>query len=232
MSDALANAAPTGDVEAPGVPVDAPEVIASEVVEESAGVPDGYIEKARFDGLMGRLNREVNTRKQLEDELNSLRNAAPEEEKPQPVSDSTNDTLVQRVEFLTQQLLAQQVAAAKAEVFKEFPEAAAFAEVIQADSPEGLREMAQYISEKVRGVQATPAGEQPAPEAATEPNESPAPQQSALQTAPVVGGAASFSGEDSLAGRVQEAIKNKDWFGALQAKRELASLNEDAVLQE
>lgn len=237
MSDvSLATPAPSGSGEAPTVVADAPASVAGEVTDSSASdgrTPEGFIEKARFDGLMGRLQREINTTAQMQAELEALRSAREEA----PVSDPA---LAQEVQALRSLLLEERAENARKDVLAKYPELTGFADLLIADTPEEMRALAEDFSTRLKqatGSVAPPAAAEETPQVSPPASEAPAADAGAsapvteAPAAPVVGGGSTFSGEAAVEDRVQEAVKNKDFSSFFRAVEERAVLNAEGVLQ-
>jgi hypothetical protein len=146
------------------------------------------------------------------------------------VTDTPNtqiQALQEQVSQLTRLMVGSQVEAAKQAALREFPEAAAFADLIVADSPESVREMAQVLAERVRslgnlGTSGETADDTTTSDAdATNDDGADQPTADDAVTAPVVvGGTTAPGGGPAPSERVQEAISKKDFRSYLQAKRE------------
>lgn len=221
------NTAPTDDaaVETP-VGDEAPEV-EGEVGSESTHVPDGYIEKNRFDGLMGRFHREQAEKQRLEQELREARerleslHAQANTSEETPVAD---EALAQEVAALKQMLMEERLESRRANVLEKYPEAKPFADLIVGDTPEDFEAMAREVAERVRSATGGPAPTAEAPsDTATDvtPPSDAAPEAPAAPAAPpVTGGAAAFDGGSAVQDRVRQAIDARDFGAYLRAKAE------------
>lgn len=215
MSESLPGTAP---LETPAVTSDeaiAPGV-AEEVATESApGVKT--VDAARFNGLMGKFNQTQSALDEARRRIAELEAAPPAQEEPAMTDVSA---LQDQVSQLTSMLMQERLEGVKAQAIQDFPGAAAFADLIIADSPEAVRDMAKVLHERVTPAQAPapPAGEatgEQAPPAAPEAPAAPP----AAPAAPVVAGGTSIEGPtvDAQA-NVVEAIKSKSFAGFLKAK--------------
>jgi len=224
--------APADAQDAP--PVGEPAPASEGAVEEGSGHED-VVPAARFNGLMGayqKLKNEQDARiAALQAELDAVRTQQPKEETP-VVSDAS--TTAAEVAALKEMLLQERLDAAKARALQEHPEAAPFADLIVANSPEEVRDLAKTIADRVKSAFAAsapaPASGEPAPQGEPAPatpaapadasSEAPAP---AAPAAPVVGGAATVPGDLNPNERLKQAIANRDFAGYLQAKFEMAA---------
>jgi hypothetical protein len=201
----------------PSDEVSAPES-GQEVVEESArGVQT--VDAARFNGLMGRFNRtqsELEQARQRIAELEATRQGATE--------DSVTDTsaLESQVAALQSMLMEERLDKARAQAVQEFPGAKAFADLIIADSPEAIREMAQLLHERVG--QAAPADPAAAAAGDDAGNPEPAPESAPAVAAPaapqVAGGTSISDAPVDAQERVVDAIKRRSFSDYLRAKSE------------
>lgn len=230
MSETLTDAALVAGEEAPPVGDDAPLQGGSEVDTGSGSGHEEYVSKDRFNGLMSSFNKAqselqaaLSRVEALESDLNS-RNAEPQEK--QSLSDTS--TLEQQVAQLSQMLMAERLENAKAKVLAEFPEAAPFADLIVANTPDDLRDMAQAIAERAKkaGLASVPASEGDKAESSAAAPEAPAAAAAPAAVpeapeAPILGGgpAADAGAPTGAADSVAEAIKNKDFLGFLRAQR-------------
>lgn len=209
MSDTTLTPSAPGDPAAATAPEPVAPAVVPEVVVGSAGSPDlsGYIEKARFDGLMATLNREKEeatrrqaaweaTQRQYESELANLRNPT------QGDNTVADDAILAELQALRAENAAVRLDAARRTVVEEFPEAAAFADILQGSTPDELRASAQAVAERIRGI-ASPVVTPTDPPAAGEP---PAPTAPVPTSAPVVGGMVPVTGDVSADDRVAAAI--------------------------
>lgn len=235
MSNALTGTAPADEPAAPSVEDTAPAV-GSEVDDGSAGASDvKYVEASRFNGLMGRFNQEKARADRLQAELEALRSQqqSHDKENTEDVSSDELTSLRQQVQQLTEMLTMSQLESARERVLSKYPEARPFADLIIADNPQGLEEMAREISERVKNAGFVPA--KPTEEA-TDDSGAPAEGDQGESTptapvgsttppateAPVTGGGATFDAAATLQDRVADAIKAGNFQAYLAAKRELA----------
>lgn len=133
-------------------------------------------------------------------------------------------------------LMQERLENARSRVLDEFPEAKPFADLIIAETPEDMREMARLIAERAKaagfGGSPAPVTSQDDTEATSTPDASAsgeAPTQEAPEP-PVVGGGTTFSGEASADERVKDAIKAGDFKGFLAAKWEQKALADGDAL--
>ena len=145
---------------------------------------------------------------------------------------SDASTTAAEVAALKEMLLQERLDAAKARALQEHPEAAPFADLIVANSPEEVRDLAKTIADRVKSAFAASApapSEEPAPsEATTEAPAAPAAAAPAAPApaapaAPVVGGAATVPGDLNPNERLKQAIATRDFPAYLQAKFEMSS---------
>lgn len=220
------NTAPTDDV-AVETPVgdEAPKV-EGEVGSESTHVPDGYIEKNRFDGLMGRFHKEQAEKQRLEQELQEARerleslHAQANTSEETPVAD---EALAQEVAALKQMLMEERLESRRASVLEKYPEAKAFADLIVGDTADDFEAMAREVAARVRSVAGGEADADAPSDTATDvtPPSDAAPEAPAAPAAPpVTGGAAAFDGGSAVQDRVRQAIEAKDFGAYLRAKAE------------
>jgi hypothetical protein len=230
--------APSGSEVDPSVEVNAPGATG-----EVANGSGEFVDKARFDGLMGRFNRaqnEVERERQraasLEARLAELE-AQGQSQPAQETQEVSDPALVEQVQLLTGLLLKERTENARKQVLDDYPELKPFEDLLVADSPEDLREIADVFSARLKQVtgtpEATPAGEPaPAPEATAPPAEAPAPEAPAAPVAPVAAGGQTVDPSAPLTERIQEAVQNKDFGAFLKASRERALLEAEGVLQD
>lgn len=218
MSESLPGAAPLDDSAVPSAEASAPDST-QEVVTDSARGND-YVEASRFNGLMGRFNRTQSELEQARQRIAELEANPPATEGPAVTADVS--ALEAQVNQLTSMLMQERLESAKAKAIQEFPGAAAFADLIIADSPEAIQDMAKVLHERVTQGQAPQApaadsGEQPAAEQAPPA----APEAPSAPVAPVVGGGTSIEGSTpDPEENVVAAIRNKSFAGFLKAKWE------------
>lgn len=202
------------------------------VAEDSVGNGGNVVPADRFNGLMGRFNRTQNeleaARAQIAELEARLSGSEPTQENKPPVSD--NSALEAQVQQLQQMLLEERMESARDKALKEFPEAAPFADLIVADTPADVREMARLIAERAKA--ASPGT--PPPTQAVEAEEVPASAE-AVPEAPVVeppvaGGGAAFSSEASAEDRVGTAIQKGSFSDFINAKWEQRALQDGADL--
>lgn len=221
-------------VEAPAVPsVEAPAPgTPGTVAEDSVGSGESerVVPVDRFNGLMSKFNQTQSALEQassriaeLEARLNS---SEPKQEETPAVSDDS--ALAARVEQLQNMLLEERLESAREKALRDYPEAAPFGDLIVADTPADVREMARLIAERAKAATtaATPAAEageteasssegEGAPAAAEAPAaEAPTPE------APVAGGGAAFSSETTADDRISSAIKSRNFGDFINAKLE------------
>lgn len=235
MSTTLPEDAP---VETPAVPsVEAPAPgVDDAVAEESvgSGAEPKTVPADRFNGLMRTFNQTQSeleaTRKQLA-ELEARLNEQQSQTSKEPettVSDTTS--LEARIEQLSEMLVEERRTNALKDALNEYPEAKPFADLIVADTPDDVREMARLIAERAKAVNPAPTGEtteDSAPEA--EAQEPPAQEQAPAEEPPVVGGGAAFSTEASTDDRVIEAIQRGSFADFVNAKWEKTALLGDGT---
>lgn len=161
MSEAAPQGAPGTSSEVGGQPAPAAgtEVTPQVAVQPPAAPqtpPAGYVSEERFNGLMALLNKS-------QAEANALRAQAPAPT-PAPAAPAVpQDDLRQTVEEIRYELLAAKMDAARAEALRAFPEVAPFADLLQAETPQDIVELAQEISNRLK-----PATTQPAEVASSE----------------------------------------------------------------
>lgn len=238
MSESLPGAAPlegeaVGSVEDPAPPS------GEEVVTESApGQPDApkYVEASRFNGLMGRFNRtqsELERARQRIAELESQLTGPPVQE--DSMSNDAVQALQAQVASLQSLLVEQQLEQVRNQAIQEFPGAAPFADLIVANTPEEVRDMARLLHERVQAAvgstQEPPADEseeqeqEPSGAQTTPPAEPPAP------TPPQVAGGTSIGDtQPDPQTRVVEAIQKGNFSDYLRAKWEATKASEGLTL--
>jgi hypothetical protein len=183
---------------------------------------------------MGRFNRTQNelqeARRQLEERV-----ASPTIEETPSVVDTA---LTEQVSVLTNLLLEERNANARTKVLQDFPHLKVFEDLLVADTPEELREVAGILSDRLKqvGVGSTDTAatdttttETPADQAIVETASGEPP---ASTEAPVTGGGQTFSTDAAISDRLVEAVKNKDFGSFLKASREKAVLDAEGVLED
>lgn len=236
MSTTLPKDAPTNDTAAPSVEEPAPE-IGGEVAEESVGSSEDpkVVPAERFNGLMRTFNQtqselnETRTRlAKLEARLNEQQTS---KEPEAPVSDTSS--LEARIEQLTEMLTTERRGNALKDALDEYPEAKPFADLIVADTPEDVREMARLIAERAKAAN---PGTTQTTEEVTEETEPAGEETTVAETEaestepPVAGGGAAFSTEASTDDRVVDAIKKGDFASFVNAKWEKTSLGANTAV--
>lgn len=231
MSATLPESAPIDTTAVPSVEAPAP-ASGSAVAEESVGSGEPVVPADRFNGLMSKFNQTqsaleaANTRlAELEARLNG---SEQQQEFTPPVSD--NSALEAQVNELRQLLVEERIETARAQALKDYPEAAPFADLIVADTPNDVREMARLIAERAKTVAPSPS---PVTEAEGGEQETPPAVEATTQTpvveAPVAGGGAAFSGEASAEDRVVTAIQKGSFSDFLNAKWEARAVAGDGM---
>lgn len=225
MSATLPEDAPVVAPEVPSVEEPTPES-GGAVAEESVGSGEGTVPAARFNGLMSKFNQTQSELEQMRAQFAELEarldGSEPTQENTPPVSD--NSALEAQVNELRQLLIQERIESARDKALAEYPEAAPFADLIVADTPDDVREMARLIAERAKAANPAP---QPVTEAGAEvpAEEPPAPTgEVAAETPPaeppVAGGGAAFSTEASAESRVTEAIQKGSFSDFINAKWE------------
>lgn len=222
MSDSTLTPDAPGDGAAAALDGVAPAT-GSEVTGGSAETDlSNYVEKSRFDGLMGTYNREKDTwlkeRQQYEAELASLRNPTPTQEEAPVADDTALSAVNDKVDGLVRLLMEERLKNARHEAVEQYPEAKPFADMLVGSTPEEVMQAAANVAERAKTLipaPVTPAGDgTPAPEGGTA--ETP-------PAAPVTGGTVAVEGNPSAADKVAQAIANRDWSAFLAAKVEDAT---------
>lgn len=238
MSESLPGTAPLEGAAAASVedPAPAPETA---VATESAPGEDNekVVPAARFNGLMGKFNQTKNALDEANRRIAELEAASvPAREETSNVSDTS--ALEQQVAALQQMLMQEQVDKARKAAIEEYPEAAPFADLIIADTPEAVKDMARVLAERVKQAGgSTPPAEESAPAATEQPTE---PIQglgaeqppAAPPAAPVVPGGTTAGGTAGPTPdeAVQDALSRKDFSGFLQAAWARKSQEAELVL--
>lgn len=230
MSESLPETAPLEETAAPSVEESAPGSV-EEVVEESArGTQTQMVEASRFNGLMGKFNQTQSALEKARQRIAELE-ATPVVAQEESVSDVS--ALQSQVAQLQQMLVEERLDKARDEAIKEFPGAAAFADLIIADTPEAVKEMAKVLHERVSQGQAPEA---PAPEASAE---APAPEAEAQappvapaapQAPQVAGGTSVQGGPVNPEEAVVEAVRKGSFTDFLKAKWDATQAAGDLVL--
>ena len=231
MSGTLTEAALPGDLEAPSTEV-APEVVPGAVADGSA--PGDSVPKARFDGLMGRLQKEINETSSIEVERDRL---AAEVESLRSTTSRENEDLSEiaelkeQVAVLANLLTTREAKSARDTVLAEFPELAPIADLLVGDDPDELREVANrlkpLIATQAPVEETEPVDAEGNPVTPAVPAEPVVP---ATPAVPVTGGGVAFEGASAIEDRVSDAVKKKDFAGFLKAARERAT--QGLVLEE
>jgi hypothetical protein len=184
------------------------------VTESAPGVKT--VDAARFNGLMGKFNQTQSALDEARRRIAELEAATPAKEEPAVSDTSAVSALESKVNSLTELLLQERLESAKAQAIKDFPGASAFADLIIADSPEAVRDMAKVLHERVQGAKpAVDDGEGEAPPAAPAAVEAPAP----APVVPVVAGGVSIETPTAdPEGDVVKAIKERSFSDFLRAK--------------
>jgi uncharacterized coiled-coil protein SlyX len=233
LSEVLTDSALADDVEVTSVEDPAP-ASEGEVVEESAKGVDS-VPAARFNGLMGKFHQTQSALEEAQARVAELesRSAQSESDVEDRVPDNAAE-LLDEVAQLRAELRQERLDSARAKALNDYPEVRPFADLIVANTPEDVKELAREISERMKtaGVTTAPVVEQvgdtdsqvgdvvvPAGEATTE-----------EQTAPVVGGGTVFSGDGHQDESVTKAIESGDFAGFLAARRQQASAHGELEL--
>ena len=138
-----------------------------------------------------------------------------------------------QVNSLTSMLMEERLDSARAKAIQDFPGAAAFADLIIADSPEAVRDMARVLHERVEQGKVLPTppteeGPEGEPPALVPAVVAPTP---VAPVAPVVAGGTSIEGPTADAqANVVDAIKNRSFAGFLKAKWEATQGEGELVL--
>lgn len=235
--DTLTEPAPTDVLEVPGSvdPLGAPGD-GSPVVEASGQEGEKLIPAARFNGLMSKFNQtqdeltaEREAREALELRLQALE--TPQFNEPHAEVDvSEVAELQEQVTALGQMLMEERLEAAKAKALAEFPEAAAFSDLIQASDPREYRAMAEEIASRIKGS-VVAEGSNPPP---TTPVTSSTPVEPPVNPDIPVGSGGPGLVSEAPAGTAedayQEALKKRDFHALIKAKEALA-VGADLVLE-
>lgn len=251
MSETLPKDAPVNEPAAPSVEDPAP-VHEGEVAEESVDSSEDVktVPADRFNGLMGRFNRtqaELDAERERVAELEARLNERTESkvEANPDVAETDNSALEQRVHELSQMLISERMESARDRAIKEYPEAAPFADLIVADTPDEVREMTRLIAERARAAipasTSTEAGGESQGESTDSTGEASTTTQpegssetegadAGSTEPPVVGGGAAYSGEASADDRVSQAIESGNFSDFLKAKWEKQALNSNGNL--
>lgn len=243
MSTTLPEDAPTNDQAAPSVEEPAPEVDGA-VAEDSVGSGEEpkTVPAERFNGLMSKFNQtqsELEATRQSLAELEARLDAQQTSEGEQSeVSDTDTSSLEARVNELSQMLIQERLESARSQALNDYPEAAPFADLIVADTPDDVREMARLIAERAKtatpgtttteDTEETPLSSEG--EATTEPEGEVTTEGEgeAVTEPPVAGGGAAFSTEASTDDRVVDAIQKGSFADFVNAKWENTSLGADS----
>lgn len=243
MSNSLTNPAPADDTAATSVEDTAP--VAGSEVEDGSEPGENTVPAERFNGLMSSFNEEKQRADSaeariaaLEEKLNEAQLSTSPEPKEGPVTEPTTDPRIDQLMEQMQELTAtvgavagyvdnQSTAELEESVFEEFPEAAAFKDLIIADTPDGYREMAQEIANRIRGPQENSEGEgsvEPAP--ASGGNDHPLVEDAAP------GGGPPVDLSNDPGDRASQAIEAGNWDDWMAAKAEEAGATDSLVLAE
>lgn len=232
MSTTLPEGAPTNDEAVPSVEVPAPEVEGA-VAEESVGSGEEpkVVPAERFNGLMSKFNQtqsELDATRQSLAELEARLNEQQTSKEPEATVSDTS-SLEARIDQLTEMLTAERRGNALKDALDAYPEAKPFADLIVADTPDDVREMARLIAERAKatapGTPPVEETEESQEEATSEETNEPPVQETTEP--PVVGGGAAFSTEASTDDRVIDAIQKGDFASFVNAKWEKTSLGAD-----
>lgn len=164
MSEAAPQGAPgaateVGGQPAPGAPEVTPQV-APTASQPSAQAPAGYVSEDRFNGLMSLFNKQ-------QEQIKALQATPAPASQPAPAAPAApqQDDLRQTVEEIRYELLQAKMDAARAEALRAFPEVAPFADLLQAETPQDIVELAQELSNRLKP--ATTSTTETAPETET-----------------------------------------------------------------
>lgn len=230
MSESLPGTAPLEDSAATSVEAPAPESVEEVVTESAPGQQPQMVEASRFNGLMGRFNRtqnELNEALQRIAELESNAGTPPAQEESNV---SNVEGLQSQIASLQAMLMEQTLDKARAEALQEFPGAKAFADLIVANTPEEVREMAKVLHERVSANTPTTT-EESATEGATSEAATQEPPVEPTPTAPqVAGGTTVTEAPVNPQERVVEAIQRGSFSDYLRAKWEATKASEGLVL--
>lgn len=154
-------------------PLDAPVVEPAEEVRDNSG---SVVPVERFNGLMSSFHKEQARAELLAEqlaatqrEIEALKNQAavvpPTTKEPDMADEATTAAVQALLEKLEAQERRQQEAA-KAEVLREYPEVAPFADLLIADTPEELAGLAAEFSARLKGLtpEAPAATQEPSPD--------------------------------------------------------------------
>lgn len=202
-----------------------------EVAEDSVGSDGKVIPVDRFNGLMSKFNQTQSeleaTRTRLAELEARLTSNEQRQEEPPPVSDTENSTLQAQVETLTQMLVQERMEGARRQALEEYPEAAPFADLIVADTPDDVREMARLIAERARTANPASTSTEEGGEEETETSDTTEATGSETGAAtegseepPVAGGGAAFSSEASAEDRINDAVQKGSFADFINAKWE------------
>lgn len=224
MSGTLSDSALGDEVAVPSIEDSAPTENAAVDVDSGPTSQDKSVPADRFNGLMGRFNRTQNELSAAQARIAELeaRLVAPPSQEPKesPVADTSQ--LEAQVSALSEMLMQERLENARKSVLEKYPEAAPFADLITADTPAGMEQVAQAIAERAKaaglGGTTTTTTEPPASADLVPPSgaDLEAPE---APPAPVVAGGTTFDSGAPTAEQVQDAIKRRDFAGFLAAKR-------------
>lgn len=201
----LSTDAPEGEVVEPVSSPPTPEVTdgsgtpaapAAPAAPAQPAVPSGFIEKARFDGLMSEFNKVQGRLKEME------RQSLPAEDRER----ADKEELQTQVTNLSAALAEMQLEAAKDAAIAANPKLAPFKDLLYAETPEDVFELAKDLTARLDGSAST-APAAPATEEQTPP-------------APVSPGSTTFQGPstDDLAAAREKAAATGNWTEYLNAK--------------
>lgn len=228
MSDQLTVDTPVDDDSVDTSVEDGTQSDETAVDDASGQGSEKFVPAARFNGLQSKLqstltelSQEREAREALEarfaDLESQLTPSLEQEEKHDiPMSETESSqvaALTEQVQALTAMLMEQQGQSVKESILAEFPEVAPFADLINADSAEGYREVAQTLSERIKAATGTDASAS-ADDASSE-----------EVAAPPVGGGGPGAVDDGTPDtdeKASEALSKGDFLGFLAAKREAA----------
>lgn len=215
MSEPLTDAAPGVEADAVSSVEDVSAQTQPTAVVEASGVPEGYIEKDRFNGLMSKFHQMQNERDALAAEVEAIRtqlSTRPEPEAPENMSELAE--LQGQVEALTSLLMSKQVEEEKAKVLAEFPEAAPFSDLIVANTPDEYRRMAEEIANRAKGIAPATASE-PVVESETTTETPTTDEPPVLSGAPATGLSTPVGADDEAT----EALRKGDFQSYFKAKK-------------
>lgn len=224
MSEALTPASPVTEPEVPAVAELTPGD-GTAVEGGSAGATTETVEASRFNGLMSAHQKSLSELEAERTKVAALEARLTQQEELPNVTDSNE--LAVEVQNLRRELQTERLAAVKARVLEQYPEAKVLADLIVGDTPEQIESVAAAIAQRLQTLVPAPAATPTEAEAAAAAAEAAtAAAVSAAAVAPVVVGGVTPPAQAGTEERVAAALAEKSWdkFWAAKTESDVSTL--------